>query len=59
MKGEVFIESPYLKDTPIIRGEHARRFMQRMRENHKASPEEVEKALADYEMIMKNSEGFL
>lgn len=59
MKEEVFFESPYIKDTPIIRGEDARRFMQRIRENHKETPEERDRREADYEMIMKNSEGCL
>ena len=58
-KEDVFIESPYLEDTRVITGEDARRFMQRMRENRKASPEEVERAKANYEMIMKNSVGYL
>ena len=58
-KENVFIESPYLEDTPVITGEDAKRFMQRMRENRKASPEEVERAKANYEKIMKNSVGYL
>ncbi|MBE6346231.1 MAG: hypothetical protein E7067_03310 [Lentimicrobiaceae bacterium] len=59
MKDEVFIESPYIQDTPIIRGEDAKRFLQRMMENHKETPEERDRREADYEMIMKNSEGYL
>ena len=54
---EVFFESPYIQDTPVIRGENARRFMQRIRENHKESPEERERREADYEMIMKIFKG--
>ena len=56
---EVFFESPYIQDTPVIRGENARRFMQRIRENHKETPEERERREANYEMIMRNSEGYL
>ena len=56
---EVFFESPYIQDTPVIRGENARRFMQRIHENHKETPEERERREANYEMIMRNSEGYL
>ena len=58
-KEEVFFESPYIEDTPVIRGEDARRFMQRIRENHKETPEERDRREADFEMIMKNSIGYL
>lgn len=56
---EVFFESPYIQDTPVIRGEDARRFMQRIRENHKETPEERDRREANFRMIMKNSEGYL
>ena len=54
---EVFFESPYIQDTPVIRGENARRFMQRIRENHKETPEERDRREANYEMIMKIFKG--
>ena len=56
---DVFFESPYICSTPVIRGEDARRFMQRIRENHKETPEERDRREADFEMIMKNSVGYL
>lgn len=59
MKKKVIIDSPYIANTPVIRGEDARRFMKRMRENHKESPEAMARMRANYEMIMKNSEGYL
>lgn len=52
-----FTKSPYIQDTPIIRGKDAKRFMQRMKENHKETPEEMEKMRADYELIMKIFKG--
>lgn len=54
-----FIKSPYINDTPVIRGRDAKRFMKRMRENHKETPEERERRIRNYEMIMKNSEDYL
>ena len=54
---EVFFESPYIQDTPVISGENARRFMQRIRENHKETPEERERREADYEALMEIFEG--
>lgn len=56
-KEKVILDSPYIADTPVIRGEDARRFMQRMKENHKESPEEMAKMRADYELIMKIFKG--
>lgn len=57
MKEDVFFESPYIEDTPVISGEDARRFMQRIRENHKETPEERDRREANYEMIMKIFKG--
>ena len=57
MKEDVFFESPYIEDTPVISGEDARRFMQRIRENHKETPEERDRREANYELIMKIFKG--
>lgn len=57
MKEDVFFESPYIEDTPVISGEDARRFMQRIRENHKETLEERDRREANYEMIMKIFKG--
>lgn len=57
MKEDVFFESPYIEDTPVISGEDAKRFMQRIRENHKETPEERDRREANYEMIMKIFKG--
>ena len=54
---EVFFESPYIQDTPVISGENARRFMQRIRENHKETPEERERRGANYKALMEIFEG--
>ena len=59
MKTKVIIDSPYIADTPVIRGEEARRFLKRMLENRKETPEKMKRMLANYEMIMKNSKDFL
>ena len=56
-KEKVILDSPYIANTPVIRGEDARRFMQRMRENHKESPEARARRIANYEMIMKIFKG--
>ena len=56
-KEKVIIDSPYIANTPVIRGEDARRFMQRMRENHKESPEAMARMRANYEALMKIFKG--
>ncbi len=39
-----------IKETPILFGEDARRFEARMRENHKASPEEKARIWKNYRL---------
>mgnify|MGYP003557940902 FL=1 len=56
-KEDVFIESPYLEDTPVITGEDARRFMQRMRENRKESTERRKQRIENYEALIQIFEG--
>ena len=51
-----FMETPYIKNTPILRGEDARRFLKRMQEKHYEDPEKRKRRIANYEMIMKNFE---
>ena len=57
MKKKVIIDSPYIANTPVIRGEDARRFIKRMRENHKESPEAMARMRANYEALMEIFEG--
>jgi len=40
-----------IKETPILRGKDAMRFMDAMKENKKVSPEELSKIKVDYERI--------
>ena len=42
-----------IKETPILFGEDARRFEERMKEKRSATPEQREKRLKDYELAMK------
>ncbi|HIV80662.1 MAG TPA: hypothetical protein IAC04_03895 [Candidatus Coprenecus stercoravium] len=42
-----------IKETPILFGEDARRFEQRMKEVRKETPEERERRLADYALFME------
>ena len=46
-----------IKETPILYGEDARRFEERMKEKRHEDPEKKAKRLRDYEMIMKIFEG--
>ncbi len=41
-----------IKETPILFGEDARRFEERMRENHKVSTEEMERIQKNYELAL-------
>ena len=41
-----------IKETPILFGEDARRFEERMKTVRRESPEERERRLADYELAM-------
>ena len=40
-----------IEETPILRGEDARKFLQRMEEGHKVSREEFEDIKSTYERI--------
>lgn len=42
-----------IEETPILRGEDARRFMKRMEENHRVTPEEYETIMSTYERLEK------
>ncbi len=42
-----------IKETPILLGEDARKFEQRMKEKCKEDPEARKERLADYETVMK------
>lgn len=41
-----------IKETPILAGEDARKFLQRMNERRELSAEEVERMKKNYELIM-------
>ena len=42
-----------IKETPILFGEDARRFVKRMNQVRRETPEERERRLADFELAMK------
>ena len=42
-----------IKETPILYGEDARRFVERMNEHRRASPEERARIKANYEMVLE------
>ena len=42
-----------IKETPILFGEDARRFVERMNQVRKETPEEREQRLADYALFLK------
>ena len=42
-----------IKETPILFGEDARRFQERMKQVRRETPEERERRLADFELGMK------
>ncbi|MCQ2238684.1 MAG: hypothetical protein MJZ73_05570 [Bacteroidaceae bacterium] len=42
-----------IKETPILFGEDARRFQQRMKENHKVSDEERNRLRENYEIFLE------
>ena len=46
-----------IKETPILYGEDARRFRERMREKRHEDPYKRERRLRNYEMIKKIFEG--
>ncbi|MBR5635030.1 MAG: hypothetical protein IKW78_07645 [Prevotella sp.] len=41
-----------IKETPILYGEDARRFIARMREKRRETPEQKASRMADYELIL-------
>lgn len=47
-----------IKETPILYGRDARRFLQRMKEKRTETPEQRAKRIADYEMAMRMLENF-
>ena len=46
-----------IKETPILYRKDAERFLKRMNENHKVTPEENARGRANYEAILKIFEG--
>ena len=42
-----------IKETPILYGKDARRFLARMKEKRTETPEQRERRIADYEMAMR------
>lgn len=42
-----------IKETPILYGEDARRFEERMKQVRRETPEEREQCLADYELFIQ------
>lgn len=46
-----------IRETPILYGEDARRFEQRMKEKRTEDPEKRKRRLANYEAIMKIFKG--
>ena len=53
-KGELYMARP-IKETPILFGEDARRFMERMKQPRTETKEQRERRLRAYEKIMRNS----
>ena len=52
-----YMQTPF-KETPILYGKDARRFLQRMKEKRTETPEQKAKRIADYEMAMTMLENF-
>ena len=50
-KGNEAMARP-IKETPILHGEDARRFIARMREKRRETPEQKASRMADYELIL-------
>ncbi len=46
------MQTPF-KETPILYGKDARRFLQRMKEKRTETPEQRERRIANYEMAMR------
>ena len=42
-----------IEETPILKGEDARRFLTRMEEKHRVSQEEYDKIMSTYERLEK------
>ena len=47
-----------IKETPILYGKDARRFLARMKEKRTETPEQRARRIADYEMAMQMLENF-
>ncbi|MBQ6084299.1 MAG: hypothetical protein IJK92_08120 [Bacteroidales bacterium] len=47
-----------IKETPILYGKDARRFLARMKEKRTETPEQRAERIADYEMAMRMLENF-
>lgn len=41
-----------IKETPILHGKDARRFLERMAEGRKETPEQRERRIKDYKLLM-------
>lgn len=46
------MQTPF-KETPVLYGKDARRFLQRMKEKRTETPEQRERRIANYEMAMR------
>ncbi|WP_195669242.1 hypothetical protein [Bacteroides intestinalis] len=57
-KGELDMARP-IKETPILYGEDARRFEERMKHPRKETKEQREERIRAYEKIVKNSKSLI
>lgn len=56
-KGDLEMARP-VRETPILLGEDARRFEERMKNPRKVSREELERVRKNYELVMKAATNF-
>ncbi len=56
-KGDLEMARP-VRETPILLGEDARRFEERMKNPRKVSKEELERVRKNYELVMKAATNF-
>lgn len=56
-KGDLEMARP-VRETPILSGEDARRFEERMKNPRKVSKEELERVRKNYELVMKAATNF-
>ena len=56
-KGDLEMARP-VRETPILLGEDARRFEERMKNPRKVAKEELERVRKNYELVMKAATNF-